>query len=46
MAEPEAPDRSQCPAHPPLLPVGVNGVLMLVARVALVSIWFGRSGGN
>lgn len=31
---------------PPMLLVAVNGFLMLVALAALLSVWFGRTGGN
>jgi putative membrane protein len=34
------------PKIPPALLVVVNGFLVLVALSALVSIWFGRSGGG
>ena len=34
------------PLIPPALLVAVNGFLVLVALSALVSIWFGRTGGD
>jgi putative membrane protein len=41
-APPPMPDVRRIP---PLLLVGMNGFLVLVALAALLSIWFGRTGG-
>jgi putative membrane protein len=40
---PPSPD---APRIPPVLLIVVNGFLVLVALAALVSIWFGRTGGD
>ena len=40
---PPKPDAARIP---PALLVAVNGFLVLVALAALVSIWFGRTGGD
>ena len=40
------PPHPDTPRIPPVLLVAVNGFLVLVALSALVSIWFGRTGGN
>jgi len=42
-APPPHPDTKRIP---PILLIAVNGFLMLVALSALVSIWFGRTGGD
>jgi len=42
-APPPDPDVGQLP---PALLVAANGFLTLVALAALLSIWFGRTGGN
>ena len=36
----------EAPRIPPALLVVVNGFLVLVALSALISIWFGRTGGD
>jgi putative membrane protein len=40
------PPRPDTPRIPPLLLIVVNGFLILVALSALISIWFGRTGGD
>ncbi len=40
------PPNPDTPRIPPWILVGVNGFLILVALTALVSIWFGRTGGG
>ena len=40
------PPQPDTPRIPPALLVAVNGFLVLVALSALVSIWFGRTGGD
>ena len=40
------PPKPDTPRIPPALLVAVNGFLVLVALSALVSIWFGRTGGG
>ena len=40
------PPQPDTPRIPPVLLVAVNGFLVLVALSALVSIWFGRTGGG
>ena len=41
-APPPVPDVRRIP---PILLLGMNGFLVLVALAALLSIWFGRTGG-
>ncbi len=40
------PPQPDTPRIPPVLLVAVNGFLVLVALSALISIWFGRTGGD
>jgi len=40
------PPHPDTPRIPPALLIAVNGFLVLVALSALVSIWFGRTGGD
>jgi putative membrane protein len=40
------PPQPDTPRIPPALLVVVNGFLVLVALSALISIWFGRIGGD
>ncbi len=40
------PPQPDTPRIPPPLLIAVNGFLALVALAALVSIWFGRTGGD
>ena len=40
------PPRPDAPRIAPALLIAVNGFLVLVALAALVSVWFGRTGGD